>query len=161
MRLRLFFLLFFMPFLGIGQSGMFEVMDYEEFKSFYLVESEQPIVFNFWATWCKPCVKELPYFLKMAESQTDLKLILVSLDFPQHFESRLRPFLVEHDIMESVVVLDESNANVFIDDIDPSWQGSIPATLVWDGKKLGFAEAEFHTYEELMTFIDESLNSKK
>ena len=144
-----------------SQSGMFEVMDYDEFKSFYLTESEQPVVFNFWATWCKPCVKELPYFLKMAELEPDLKLILVSLDFPQHFESRLRPFLVEHDIMETVVVLDEANANVFIDDIDPSWQGSIPATLVWDGKKLGFAEAEFHTYDELMTFINQSINSIK
>jgi hypothetical protein len=63
--------------------------------------------------------------------------------------------------METVVVLDEANANVFIDDIDPSWQGSIPATLVWDNGKVGFAEAEFHTYQELMTFINQSLNSKK
>ena len=144
-----------------AQSGYFEVMNYNEFESHYLTKSDSTIVFNFWATWCKPCVKEMPYFLKMAEEHPEWKLILVSLDFPQHFKSRLRPFLVDKDIMNEVVVLDESNANTYIDQIDPDWQGSIPATLIWNNQKVGFVEKEFHTYEELIAFIEQSIKSKQ
>jgi hypothetical protein len=96
----------------------------------------------------------------MAEKHPEWKLVLVSLDFPRHFESRLRPFLIENQIMDQVVVLDEANANVYIDNIDPSWSGSIPATLIWKDKKMGFIEDEFDSYTDLKNYILKSLKTR-
>lgn len=138
-----------------GQDRV-EVLDYSEFKAKYLVEHDHPMVFNFWATWCKPCVEEMPYFMDLFR-EGDVELILVSLDFPQHLHTKLIPFLEANDIHHKVVLLNERNANVYIDDIEPTWQGSIPATLVWKEQKLGFAEQEFHSKEELETFVNDLL----
>ena len=48
-------------------------------------------VVNFWATWCAPCVTELPYFEKLAKEYKsgDVKFVLVSLDFPSQIDSKL------------------------------------------------------------------------
>ena len=143
-----------------AQDGQFTVMDFSEFEEAYLRPHSGPVIFNFWATWCKPCVKEMPYFIELEERHPEWQLVLVSLDFPRHFESRLRPFLVENEITQEVVVLDEANANIYIDAIDPSWGGSIPATLVWEKNKIGFIEDEFEDYSQLEAFILQTLNKK-
>ena len=130
-----------------------DVQDYEGFKSTYLVEQDELVVFNFWATWCKPCVAEMPYFIELA-AEHDIRLVLVSLDFPQHLHSKVIPFLEEKGIEQEVVLLNERDANVFVNDIDSGWQGSIPATLLWKDIKLGFAEKEFHSTTELLEFIN-------
>lgn len=144
-----------------AQDTDFKVVDFETFQKEYMSETQKPVVYNFWATWCQPCVKELPYFTKAASEHPEWDFILVSLDFPQHFESRLRPFIKKHDLAIPVVVLDESNANVFINAIDPSWEGSIPATMIWDDRKMGFIENDFHSYEDLIAFIRKSINSEQ
>ena len=144
-----------------AQDAEFTVVDFNGFRNEYLKETPRPVVYNFWATWCKPCVRELPYFKKAASEHPEWDFVLVSLDFPQHYESRLRPFLREHDLGIPVVVLDESDANVFINAIDPTWEGSIPATMIWDDTSIGFVENDFHSYAELITFISQSINSKQ
>lgn len=149
--------IFVLAMLGITLSTtaqQLKVVSYEQFKTDYLVDQEELIIFNFWATWCKPCVKELPYFIQIADEQ-NIRLILVSLDFPRQIESKLIPFLTKNKVKHEVVLLDESNANVFINDIDPEWQGSIPATMLWRKGKLAFAEKEFHSKKELDDFIQQ------
>lgn len=97
-------------------------------------------VVNFWATWCKPCVAELPEFeaLQKAHASEPVKVILVSLDFREDLEKRLIPFLNKHGYQCEVLLLNESNGNDFIDKIDPRWSGAIPATLItsrrWEGQ---------------------------
>ena len=148
--------------ISFSASGQVEVMNYEEFKTNYMSASDEAYVLNFWATWCAPCVKELPYFEEAAEKgKDDFTMILVSLDFPKHIDSRLLPFLEKKRLKSKVVLLDEANANVFIDDIDPSWSGAIPATLIWKGEKKAFAEAEFHSIEEVQELIYTALNKEQ
>ena len=57
-------------------------------------------VVNFWATWCAPCVKELPYFEKINKvyKAKGVELLLVSLDFPRKYETKLKPFLKERQL---------------------------------------------------------------
>lgn len=45
-------------------------------------------VVNYWATWCAPCIKELPYFdqLQKAHKDKPVKVLLVSLDFPSRYK---------------------------------------------------------------------------
>jgi thiol-disulfide isomerase/thioredoxin len=88
-------------------------------------------VINFWATWCPPCVNELPHFEKVAKdfASEDVSFILVSLDFPSEYERRLIPFMKKHKITIPVFSMTETDANLWIDKVDAKWQGNIPATL--------------------------------
>jgi thiol-disulfide isomerase/thioredoxin len=139
----------------VGQDN-FKMMKYADFKSDYLQPNDELVIFNFWATWCKPCVEELPYFLQLAREK-QIRLVLVSLDFPRHVDKKVLPFIRQQGITEEVILLDEANAGVFIDDIDPNWEGSIPATLLWQQGKVGFFEGSFHSTDELQAFITKSL----
>ncbi len=142
-----------------GQEA--RIIKWEELDNLMKSNTDTTYIFNFWATWCAPCVKELPHFEKLASINKDkkIKLILVSLDFRRQFESRLLPFLKENNIQSEVVLLDEPDHNLWIDKVDPSWNGSIPATLILNNKnkEKHFYEREF-TYEELLEIVNPYIN---
>ncbi|KIO50874.1 TlpA disulfide reductase family protein [Flavobacterium hibernum] len=108
-------------------------------------------VVNFWATWCAPCVKELPHFEKLsAEHKSDkLAVLLISLDFKSKLASNVIPFVKRKNLKNKVFLFNESSPQEFIDRIDPSWSGGIPATLFIKNDKRKFVESEF-TYEQLL-----------
>ncbi len=107
---------------------------------------------NFWATWCGPCVAELPHFEKLQKAYKDrpFKVLLVSLDFKSKLESGVRPFVKKAGLQNEVFLLNESNQQEFIDRVSKDWSGAIPATLFInnDKKTRKFYEQEF-TYDEL------------
>jgi thiol-disulfide isomerase/thioredoxin len=94
-------------------------------------------VVNFWATWCAPCVSELPAFENAAKnySPDKVRFLLISLDFPSQIEKQLIPFLNKNKITLDVGVMMETDANLWIDKVDPSWQGNIPSTLLLNNRK--------------------------
>jgi len=89
-------------------------------------------VINFWATWCMPCVQELPEFNAIYDrySGMPVKVLLVSLDFKQDYPYKLATFLERKKLKPDVAWLSDTDPNVFIPKIDNSWEGSIPATIV-------------------------------
>jgi thiol-disulfide isomerase/thioredoxin len=111
-------------------------------------------VINFWATWCKPCVKELPYFEKLNRKYEDKKVrvILISLDFKRNLDSHLISFIRKNNIQSEVVLLDEPDYNSWINDVSSEWSGAIPATVFIKGSSgiKNFHEKEF-TYDELVS----------
>jgi thiol-disulfide isomerase/thioredoxin len=94
-------------------------------------------VVNFWATWCAPCVKELPYFEQAQKERASdpLKVLLISLDFTEHIESKVIPFINRKALISEVTVLDEQDDNVWIPRVSPKWSGAIPATLFVNKQK--------------------------
>lgn len=106
-------------------------------------------IVNFWATWCKPCVEELPDFEKINAKYADrkVKVLLVSMDFSEDLEKKVIPFLVKKQLRSEVMLLDEVNGNYFIPKVDESWTGAIPATLIRNRSK-GFNEF----FEKKVTF---------
>ena len=108
------------------------VLKVDELVKRYTNTSDTTYIVNFWATWCQPCVKELPDFEKVNEAYKNkkVKVILVSIDFVADYDSKLVRFVKKNKIQSEVLLLDETKANVFIDKIDARWSGSIPATMI-------------------------------
>lgn len=109
-------------------------------------------VINFWATWCAPCVAELPSFEKLNKEYAGRKVevILVSNDFKKQVETKVKPFVAKKKLKSRVVFMDESNPNNWIDRVSPDWSGAIPATLIIAKRKNQYLFFEKQlTYEEL------------
>ncbi|WP_103071977.1 TlpA family protein disulfide reductase [Aquimarina sediminis] len=126
------------------------VYDFESFKPLLTINDGKTRVVNFWATWCKPCVAELPYFELINSRYPDdkVEVILVSLDVPSQVESKLIPFVVKQKIESKVILLDDPDANSWIPKVSKNWSGSIPATIIYKNGTINFYERSF-TYNEL------------
>ncbi|MDB4534764.1 TlpA family protein disulfide reductase [Vicingaceae bacterium] len=151
--LTLFLLLSLFATKSNAQVKVYET--FNEFEKDILLpnNNDTTYVINFWATWCVPCVKELPYFeeLNTKYANQKVKICLVSLDFPDQVDSRVIPFLKKKNIKNNVVLLADSKTNVWIDKVDPSWSGSIPITLFLKGESKSFYEKDYHNLDGLET----------
>ena len=130
-----------------------EIIKIDGLQSLINEKDHQLHVINFWATWCKPCVKELPQFTELAKSHPQISISLVSLDFVQDLEAKVYPFLDKKNIDLRVLLIDELDYNLWIDMVDSSWSGAIPATLILEpgtGHRI-FLEKEFENNELVET----------
>jgi thiol-disulfide isomerase/thioredoxin len=111
-------------------------------------------VVNFWATWCSPCVKEIGYFeeLHREYASTNVKVFFVSLDSPNQIEKRVIPFLKKKDITAEVLLVTDLDYNSWIDRVDPTWSGSLPATLIYNREQRMFLEKEV-SRDELFNYV--------
>ena len=108
-----------------------EIIDFDKLKTEMNRDDDTLRVFNFWATWCKPCVEELPAFEKLHKnlSGKKVKVLLISMDFAEDLETRVKPFVLKKKIRSIVWLLDDIKYNKWIGKIDPDWGGAIPVTL--------------------------------
>lgn len=139
-----------------SSESKIKVMSFDELQPLLHKSNDTTYVINFWATWCAPCIEELPYFEKLGEKYKDkkLKVLMVSLDFSTQIKSRLIPFIEKNKMKNEVVVLDDPNSNRWIPLVDSEWSGAIPATLIYNKNKRKFYPQEF-TLEELEAAVAE------
>ena len=132
------------------------VLNFEQFEKYLQIEDDNIHVVNFWATWCAPCVKELPYFEAVNQEYKDknVKVLLVSLDFNL---KKLNSFLVKNELKSEKVLLDDPDQNAWISKVSKEWSGAIPATVIYKKGKRKFYEHSFTKAElesELRNFIN-------
>jgi len=124
---------------------------FEQLEKIIYKQDDTLRIVNFWATWCKPCIEELPEFERInAEYKNQkVKVILVSMDFKSKIDIQLKPYIQKNNIQSPVFVLDQTDANVWINAVSKEWSGSIPATIfTLQSKQLSFREGKY-SYEEL------------
>jgi len=110
-------------------------------------------IVNFWATWCKPCVAELPDFEKVNNefNAQKVKVLLITVDFKEEIYKRVIPFISKNNYISELLLLDETGGD-FINKIHTDWSGAIPATLLIKNYKKEFIPKKTN-YEELKSKI--------
>lgn len=133
--------------LSLAQNESLKIIKVPELEELIQAEAGKVKVFNFWATWCKPCVKELPYFVQAQQDFPQVEFVFVSLDFSEN-AVRVENFAKKKSLNKSKMVLvDDVDYNSWIDKVSPEWSGAIPATLIVTGKGKTFYEKEFQQGE--------------
>jgi len=124
--------------------------DYKAFEYFLSRKNDTTYVVNFWATWCKPCIAELPNFEKLNTGYQDkkVKVILVSMDMSKQVDTNLLPFIKRKNLQSKVIFLNDPDANSWIEKVDKSWSGAIPATVIYNSTQRKFYEQSL-TFDEL------------
>ena len=102
----------------------------------YIANSDHPLIVSFWATYCQPCIKEIPYMQSTVDKyrQSRVELMLVSLDLPDYYPSKIAAFVEKNGYHASVIWLNETNADYFCPRIDKKWSGGIPSSLFINNK---------------------------
>jgi len=136
-----------------------DVVSFKELQPLLEQENDTVYVINFWATWCGPCIKEIPYFEQLGEVYRDkkLKIKMISLDIPNQIESKLIPFVEKNKLKNEVILLDDPDFNSWIPMIDKKWTGAIPATLVYSKDYRAFYPKEL-TFNELEEIVEPLLS---
>jgi len=94
-------------------------------------DSKTPLIVNFWATFCVPCIQEIPYFQEMVRQykSQNISLLFVSLDLKEAYPAKVNAMVKKLDLTYPVVWLNETNADYFCPKIDTSWSGGMPSSL--------------------------------
>lgn len=135
--------------------GDVKVIKWAELNQIIEAPNNKTKIINFWATWCKPCLEELPYFEQVHKKYKDknVEVVLVSLD-QASLSNKVQASVLKNKITADVVILDEVDFNKWINLVDTTWSGSIPATLIVskDHKSKKFFEQQL-TLKELEEII--------
>jgi thiol-disulfide isomerase/thioredoxin len=144
--------------LGNIQAQQIKTVTPEWIDGIHASKSDTLYIINFWATWCKPCVEELPYFEQLADTCTNkkVKIYLVTTDMRKDIATRVTDFIKAKKLTQQVLFINELNADKWINKVSEEWSGAIPATLMIKGD-IGykhFKEGEL-TFEELQLLVNQ------
>lgn len=119
------------------------------------------VLYNFWATWCGPCVKEFPDLVKLYSNYKDkgFTIVFISVDMPEQVETKVVPFLKKQNVDFTTFYNDFKTIDNFINYYDKNWEGAIPSTYIYD--KSGNLSSKFignQSYEFFEEEIRKLLN---
>lgn len=97
----------------------------------YITQSDHPLIISFWATYCTPCIKEIPYIQFTVDSFKNQKveLLLVSLDRRAYYPAEIAAFARKSGYTARILWLDETDPGYFCPKVDSRWTGGIPSSL--------------------------------
>ena len=96
-------------------------------------ESKGPFIVNFWATFCIPCIEEIPYFEELSKKH-GVRLLLVSLDLESFYPNKIKSFAAKQKYQSPISWLNEYDADYFCPIVDTAWSGAIPSSLFINNK---------------------------
>jgi len=144
-----------------GRSQDVQVIQINKLENLLNSPGDTTYVLNFWASWCGPCIKELPIFEQVSNEYAGRKVsvVFINLDKLDILETKVKPILTKNSIKSRVLLLNEPDANTWIDKVSPEWEGSLPYTIILNNKKNKRVNIENAvTKEELEKEIQPFLN---
>ncbi len=156
---KLIIVLFLLVFINAVYSQKIKKWKITDVVTFYSAKNDTTYVVNFWATFCKPCNEEIPFFIQLIEQYKlkKVKLLLVSVDLASYLPKKLPAFIKANKYKTNHAWLNETNADYFCNKIDSSWSGAIPATIIVNNKKgyRNFFEGEMNA-KKFEAFLQEA-----
>ncbi len=151
-----FFMLTFLclpVFMKAQTPGLYD--QYAQLESRLQNGGDTTFVVNFWATWCKPCVSELPFFEELTQKTggQKIKVLLISIDLKRDLDKRLLPFVQSRKLQSEVNLLADSDVNSWALRVDAQWDGAIPVTMIYNKKGKRFHKDKFADAAELASFV--------
>jgi thiol-disulfide isomerase/thioredoxin len=133
--LLIFVFLFLLSDISLPQDVR-NLSSLEQIDSIKTASKSNVILVNFWASWCNPCVEEFPDLIKLKNDFADkgLRMIFISLDFPEEVDTKLKPFLKENNVDFTTYFCSFQKTEELMDYFDKNWDGAIPATFIFDKK---------------------------
>jgi thiol-disulfide isomerase/thioredoxin len=134
-KLSIFLLVILLRTSPLFSQQKAQLVRFAELEKIINANNKDIFVINFWATWCGPCLAELPDFQHFYEKNTNknIKLLLVSFDFTTELE-KVNKFLAKKNLKPPVYLINETDQNAFINRVSPKWEGTIPATWFVNSK---------------------------
>lgn len=101
-----------------------------------IADSKAPMIINFWATYCMPCIEEIPFFQEEVKKheKDGVQLLLVSLDLKSAYPEKITALAKKRGFNAPIAWLNETDADYFCPRVDQKWSGSLPATLFINNK---------------------------
>lgn len=127
-------------------------LDLPTFTSLFDSLDTSPRVITFWASWCAPCMEELPYFSELKKNKPEIRVVMVNLDFNQEVHRKVLPLLAKYKDCE-VVRIPGLNADDWMPIVDADWSGAVPATSFIQGSERIFVDTKFNSYSELHQIV--------
>lgn len=114
----------------VASPANVRLLDAPQLRAEIRASGDKPRMYNFWATWCGPCVKELPTIRAYAEAHPQLEVVLVNLDDGDMRESHVLPFVAKHQLLglDLVQLQAKDPAGAMYGVVD-GWPDGIPVTL--------------------------------
>jgi|SRR6185369_10649545 len=141
---------------SVVHSQTIQSMSFDQLQRKLNEKNDSILVLNFWATWCKPCVEELPAFeqLNQKYASQKVKVILVNLDFNSKIKSAAEPFVKNKNLQSEIIHITDTDPNAWINKIDSTWSGAIPATVIYNSshQKIKFTEGKM-TSDQLESVV--------
>lgn len=140
-------------------SSITDILVYKDFESFdrevLKPAKTSPTLINFWATWCVPCMEEMPILLELhrSEDYKDINFVFVNMDFEKDIETKVREYITKENIFAQTAVLDAPKPNTWIDKVNEDWSGAMPFTMVTNGDKVASHNGKFDKIEQVKELI--------
>ncbi len=140
-----------------------EPIDIKGVEHLVHVRNGKILFLNVWATWCQPCTEEFPDLVKLYNDYQNagVDFAAISVDYPDEVGSKILPFLIGQHVPFTVYVANVKKDEDFINELNPSWSGAVPATFIFDasGKQRVFMFGQ-KTLKAFKSEIDSVLNSR-
>jgi len=111
-----------------------DTIDTAQLADWLKPDHKTPVVLNFWATWCPPCVKEMPELADFyrAHAADGIRFLSISVDHPDTLDDRVKPFVEKRSLPFPVHVLTERSPENVGKALGIEWEGAVPATFLFD-----------------------------
>lgn len=159
--LKIYFLATIVCFSAATSAQQVPLIKLDALKARIAAGGDTVYIINLWATWCAPCVEELPAFEKLNAEATlqPFKVLLLSVDFPADLHTAVIPFVRRKTLKAEVLLLNEQDAQEYINKVDTAWSGAIPATLFLYKGRRRFIEKQLAYNDLLSTY--QSIKNKQ